>query len=110
MNPYAPQSEPTEVVQYVRAGHFVTFLLPEVRDFDEFAHEVQMVVTDLLGAASLWDLARIERHGGVAAVTAGRATTYTALTEALGRVADRWQVPAIFWAEGALQVAERREH
>lgn len=104
----------SEVVQYVEPGHFITLLLPEHQDYDEMAHEVRVVVTDLVEredqSTGLYDEARVPRHGGVVCVTAGRGVSYKALNEALIRVADRYRVPAIFWSHGWLHAAEAPQH
>jgi hypothetical protein len=90
----------------VPAGSFLTILLPEHRDYDELAHEVQTILLDVFGPHAAWDAARIEGHGGVMVATNTWEATQQEVNDVLVRVAERYQIPAIFWVFGDLQSAE----
>ena len=107
-NPNVTLPKPTQ--PYVPAGHFLSLLLAVDRDYAEMAHEVQVVLTDLLGASTLWDHAQVAGRGGILCGTNERATTYEQINATLIRVADRYRVPALFWSHGWLHAAEAPQH
>ena len=93
---------------YVPVGSFLTVILPAVgRDHKDFQHEAETVLNDLLNVGD-WAVAQT-LPGKVLCGTNRFEVEARLVDGALSRLADRYRVPAIFWAYGDLRVAEAHD-